>query len=79
MSSAHPTTVYVELLDEGADVWRPVLAEEVRPGCFLLQRAVPEEEQGAFQPGALVERELLKSSGGNSLVALRVAAERRVE
>jgi hypothetical protein len=43
MNSAR-TTVYVELLNEGTDVWRPVVADEVRPGYFLLRGEVPPEE-----------------------------------
>jgi hypothetical protein len=76
MNSAR-TTVYVELLDEGTDVWRPVAADEVRPGCFLLRGEMPAEERWAFQPGALVECEFRKLSGGSRLVAVRLAVEQR--
>jgi len=49
------TTVYVELLDEGVDVWRPVVASEIAPGRYLLEGPMPESERWAFPPGAVVE------------------------
>ena len=74
MNNTRPT-VYVELLDEGVDVWRPVAATEVRPGCYLLEGPIPESESWAFQPGAIVECEPRKLSGGERLVAIRLAPE----
>ena len=49
-----PTTVYVPLVDEGVDVWRPVAAEPVGPMLFRLTGPVPDGEAWAFEPGAVV-------------------------
>jgi hypothetical protein len=74
MTSA-PTTVYVELLGEAVDVWRPVAAIQVAPGRFLLKGPVPELEQWAFQPGSIVECETRNLSEGPALVAARAVRE----
>jgi hypothetical protein len=66
------TTVYVELLDEGVDTWRPVEAVEVSSGRYLLGGSVPELERWAFQPGSVVECEVRKLSEGPALVATRL-------
>jgi hypothetical protein len=66
---ADATTVYVELLDEDVDVWRPVAASLVRDGVYRLEDKADDEERWAFPAGSLVrvaEREL---SGGRVLVA----------
>ena len=75
MTSAR-TTVHVELLGEGVDVWRPVVATEVRSGRYLLEGPVPEDERWAFQPGTVVECEVRQLSGGECLVAARLAQEK---
>jgi hypothetical protein len=49
-----PTTVFVPLLGEGTDVWRPVVAEPVGPMQFRLTGPVPDGEAWAFGPGTVV-------------------------
>ena len=49
--------VYVELLDEGVDVWRPVDAERENQGVVRLPSDAPEGETGAFPPGSRVRCE----------------------
>jgi hypothetical protein len=49
-----PTTIYVKLLDEGVECWRPVQALEKPPGCFKIVGPVPEDERWEFEPGQLV-------------------------
>jgi hypothetical protein len=49
--------IYVELLDEAVSVWRPVEAERVRDGVFLLPDAAPDDEEWAFKPGSRVRCE----------------------
>lgn len=70
------TTVYVELLDEGVDVWRPVSAREIQPGRYLLEGSMPDLERWAFQPGETVECEFRELSEGSALVVTRLASER---
>jgi hypothetical protein len=68
------TTIYVELLDEGVDCWRPVVA--IRLGARVFQIAndevVPHLEHWAFRPGTVVECvEKTFESGERGLVAIR--------
>jgi hypothetical protein len=66
--------IYVGLLDEGVDVWRPVEAELVRPGVYRIVGQPPEDEDWQFRPGALVTCEEQKFEDGQTgLVAKRSA------
>ena len=67
-------TVYVALIGEGVDVWRPVAARELTPGAYLLEGTVPSDETWEFLPGQLVECEPRSFPEGESgLVAVRCA------
>jgi hypothetical protein len=71
--SSEIRTVYVSLLDEGVDVWRPVHA--VRSGdTFRLVDSTPdgthEDERWAFPADSLVRCETRRLSGGPVLVAV---------
>ena len=46
--------VYVALLEEGTNVWRPVSSIEVRNGEFELLGPVPADECWQFGPGTVV-------------------------
>jgi hypothetical protein len=50
-------TVYIKLLDEDVDVWRPVEAERLNDDIVRLPTAAPEGETWAFPPGARVRCE----------------------
>jgi len=74
MSSSALATVYVRLLDEGTDVWRPVPALPVGAGRFLLRPTDaydPDDEKWEFLPGTTVECATQFKSGGSVLVAMR--------
>lgn len=65
--------VYVSLLDEGVDVWRPVLAEHIR-GCMYRIVSQPyrrDLETWQFEPGDEVLCELIESNEGRILAAVR--------
>lgn len=50
-------TVYVQLLGEGTQVYRPVPASQVAPDIYVLGSAEsydPEDEEREFLPGARV-------------------------
>jgi len=52
-------TIYIELLDEGTDVWRPVSAQKKGPATYEILSNNPKPEEklenwGEFQPGDLV-------------------------
>jgi hypothetical protein len=62
-------TIYVALLDEGTDVWRPVEAQP--EGAFYrIVDSVPEDEKWAFHPGSLVRCEPRQFAEGSGLVAV---------
>jgi hypothetical protein len=50
-------TVYVELLDEGVDVWRPVEATREDDDVVRLPNHAPIGEHWAFPPGSRVRCE----------------------
>jgi hypothetical protein len=67
-------TIYVELLDEGVTVYRPVEALPDRDGSFRLPESAPEGELWPFAPGSRVVCELQDIGGAErSLVAIRSA------
>jgi hypothetical protein len=69
--------IYVALLDEGTDVWRPVRATDLGAGVFEIARdaAPPGGEQWAFGPGERVRCERRTfSDGAQALVAIERAA-----
>lgn len=48
-------SIYVKLLDEGTDVWRPVRAERAGAETYqIIDQEVPEDEVWEFAPGSLV-------------------------
>lgn len=70
------TVIYVALLGEGVDVWRPVRAERLG-GRFY--RIVPqpydrETETWEFEPGETVECEYIEEGDGPILAATGRAA-----
>jgi hypothetical protein len=67
--------VYVALLDEGTDVWRPVEATNLGGGLYRIAGAWPysDEERWAFPPGSIVRCSERMSQDGRSML---VAVER---
>lgn len=47
-------TIYIQLMGEDVDAWRPVEAEEERDGVFRLPDRAPEGEVWEFEPNSLV-------------------------
>ena len=73
MSHEGRRTVYVKLLDEGVDVWRPVEAVQLPDGRYRLERTLdydPELETWKFLPGSPVRCELRQLSDGPAFVAV---------
>ncbi|WP_230531010.1 hypothetical protein [Microvirga roseola] len=49
-------TIYVRLIGEGTDVWRPVRAEQITTDKYcILEECVPPGETWEFQPGDVVK------------------------
>lgn len=72
---ADTQTIYVELLDEGVAVYRPVEATLDLDGAFRLPATAPVDEHWRFEPGSRVvcEREDI-GDGEPQLVAVRPAS-----
>ena len=66
-------TIYIYLLNEGTDVWRPVVAERVTSTTFRIPilTQIPEEEEWMFKPGEIVCCEIRKLSVASVLLLLR--------
>ncbi len=62
-------TIYIELLDEGVDVWRPVKAKAETDDIFRLPPTAPEDEVWRFAPGSRVRCEWRDLPDGAALVA----------
>lgn len=60
-------TVYVKLLDEDVDVWRPVLAEHLDGDRYRLVGETPEDEVWPFATGDIVNCKLRKLSGNRAV------------
>ena len=74
-SPTQPTRVFVRLLDEGVDVWRPVAARQVSASTYQLsEEPVPEAESWSYPPGEFVVAELRTLSEGRVLVAVAKAS-----
>jgi hypothetical protein len=70
-------TIYVALLDEGIDVWRPVEAERLSRDRYLIidqayDRGV---ERWQFEPGVVVRCRKEKRDGRSILVATEAARQ----
>lgn len=69
-------TVYVRLLNEGTDVFRPTEAERVADGIYRLLPTSdydPSDEQWEFLPGDVVRCQIMKLHGGERLVVVAAA------
>ena len=71
------TTIYITLLDEGTDVWRPVRAEQVTGDLYRLAEKPPQHDRWPFGIGDVVrckDRALTGTHGHSTRVL--VAYER---
>lgn len=62
--NAPTQTIYMPLLDEGVDVYRPVQAHPINDDLFLVTGNVPDGEMWAFPPGLVVRCRWTRFSGG---------------
>jgi hypothetical protein len=68
-------TIYVGLLGEGTNLWRPVSAEQVRDDVFRILGTQPTGETWQFTPGNLVRcRQHIFAGGEAGLIAYEKAA-----
>ncbi len=72
----HPNveTIYVALLGEGVDAWRPVAATNEGGSVYVISDApAPPDEEWEFAPGSRVRCETRPLSEGPALVAVAAA------
>jgi hypothetical protein len=66
--------IYLPLLDEGTDCWRPVQAQKIKDDVYEICSMQPEDENWAFTAGCRVRCRSRKfSSGETGLVAYELA------
>lgn len=69
--------VHVRLLDEGADVWRPVRARKLASGAYELSpEPMPRDELWEFAPGEQVSVKNRNFTDGPAAVAVAGPARR---
>jgi hypothetical protein len=69
------TTIFMQLLNEGTDCWRPVNAQE-REGVFEILGIMPAGEEWQFAPGKQVRcRPNLFADGSTALIAFELAVD----
>jgi hypothetical protein len=70
------TRIYIYLLDEGTDVWRPADAEQVGDSTYRITgQAADNTEKWQFKTGEIVRcREKIFSGGRRGLVAYEKVA-----
>jgi hypothetical protein len=69
------STIYLRLLDEKTDVWRPVVAERLGATLYrILDQVVPAEERWEFGPAELVVTDLNQLAEGPTVVAIARAS-----
>lgn len=76
MNEKECCTVFVELLGEGVDVWRPVAARKRDDGYELKKPPDydPADEQWRFPPGSIVRVEERDLNGRSVLAAISPVA-----
>lgn len=59
-------TIYMPLLNEGVDVWRPVEATPISQDTYRVDGEVPDGEEWAFASGQIVRCELKTFGSGEA-------------
>jgi len=78
MGFAMADQIYIPLLDEGVDVWRPAPAWRIDPTRYILLRPPdydPATETWAFPPGSVVEVSTRQIDQQPTLAAERLAPD----
>jgi hypothetical protein len=67
-------TIYIPLLNEGVEVWRPVQGKKVSAFVYRIEteNSDPEDEKWQFSTGTYVRCGLRALSGGERLVAIEM-------
>lgn len=72
---SHSKEIYVALLDEGVDVWKPVRAEHIQGNVYRIVEQPYDRniETWQFEPGQTVECEWITMYEGRVLAARKTA------
>ena len=76
MGSNMTNSIYVELIDEGVRVWRPVPAQHISGNIFKIlddESYDPSVETWKFPPGSLVMCAVQHSKEGEFMAAVELA------
>jgi len=66
--------IYMPLLNEGVDVWRPVEATRLSADTYRVEGEIPDDEEWAFAPGVVVRCQRQTFSEGEvGVAAIRIA------
>lgn len=66
-------TIYMPLLNEGTNVWRPVEGTPLSSDTFRVEGEMPDDEEWEFGPGSVVRCEPRLHSQGECLTAIELA------
>ena len=73
-------TIYVPLINEGTEVWRPVEAEPISDALFRVESKAPDDEQWGYASGQIVAvQQRTWSSGDHGLIATRLGPQARID
>jgi hypothetical protein len=63
-------TIFIALLEEGTEVWRPTQAESISGDLYRIIGQIQDDEVWEFPPGSVVRcKEKIFSNGERGLVA----------
>jgi hypothetical protein len=72
--------IYVALLGEGVNVWRPVPSRRIADRTYVIEQPPgydPDDETWEFPPGSIVICEPRRTSEGEILAAVRLKESKR--
>jgi len=73
-SDSNRVKLFIYLLEEGTDVWRPTQAVAIGDGLFKIlptPEYEPEDEVWEFPPGSIVRCETRQNDSGEYIVAVK--------
>lgn len=73
LASVKIETIYIYLLEEGTDVWRPCKAEHLGGERYRILDEAPEGEVWEFKNGTVVKCRMRELLDGAALVAMESA------
>jgi len=69
--------IYVKLLDEMVEVWRPISATHLGGSTYKIEnQEIPDYEIWEFQPGDIVETKMREAFGEKSIVCIKKIGSR---